>query len=95
MRWLSIFLGMQTGQRLPSNNIVLNYDLHEQALYIDSTTVTFFYNGNLQMVDKLKDKCLSKVLGHHIFGTVLPSFGVWRAKSSTGISFGDCQGRSI
>lgn len=52
MHWLSIFLGMRTGHRLPSNNIVLNYDLHKQAFYTHSATATFFYNANLQMGDK-------------------------------------------
>lgn len=55
MPWLSIFLEMQTGHRLPSNNVVLNYDLHKQAFYVPSTAATFFYNGNLQIGDKIKE----------------------------------------
>lgn len=62
MHWLSIFLEMQTGHRLPSNKLIWNYDLHEQAFYVHSTAATFFYNGNLQICDEFKEECLNKVL---------------------------------
>lgn len=66
MRWLSIFLGLlQTGHRLPSNDVVLNYDLHKQAFHSYSTTAIFSCNDDLQMGDKLKETCLSEVLDHH------------------------------
>lgn len=97
MRWLSIFLGMQTGHRPPSNDILLNYDLHEQAFYIYGTTATFFYNGNLQTGDKLKEKCLCKasasrkkapMLPGREVGAIVHSFGVdgegGASKSPTG-----------
>lgn len=58
MCWLSMFLGMQTERRLPSSDIVLNYDLHKQAFYMCSTTTTFFFNGNLQMCGELKELLL-------------------------------------
>lgn len=62
MYWLSIFLGMQTGHMLPSNDRVLSYDLHKQAFHIYSTTATVLNNANLQMSDKLKGTSLCKVL---------------------------------
>lgn len=78
MPWLSIFPGMQTWHRLPSNNILVNYDLHKQDVFFLHAQVL------LQVIITKKHQKYLNVLGHRDspqkaessafrFGTILPS----------------------